>query len=1040
MKFFPALHPRWLVVLLALTGVFTIPAPSQAASELDVFTFHDHLNRDWKNEEVRIPASAAQIDIIAQQRALLGPDGQPAPYQVTPARNGQPPAISFEANVNAGASSSYRWSDRTNSAADAPDTDLKVQEDADTIRLTNKSIGISLRKKLGAGEAPVAKIQLQTGQWIGGSRLGPDQVTTGYSAKIVEQGPVFCEVECRMEFGPGASWVMNFHLDANEPVIEVKETMALGEKVCGWSLSLSDDFKPDQLFYRLGLPVGDKSYGANYTSEIKPGIAFVMEPWLRWWARPEQGAVFSVYRKDAPGLLSFGAGFAGVWVDPQIRPPLRTVPYANLVQDDKGLHLDFDAKNGQRNWIIGSYDKKACLNVLDDPALLYSTSIPHQYLIKHGQFPLNTVKDYVLDWPNDGEHYPHLLITRDQAAKYRATHAKTPQEEAAEFQHIVTPIGMNTMHTPLSLFYATGHEPTGKLLVEQTRAMLQQAVDSLLLQPILPYGAAPHHQQSHNFGIAPLVADAILDSKEITPQQRKQMLAQIAFCSYAINRTDYWSEDRGFAANPNMTTTVLGYRVALGGSIASHPMARAWVNDALGRLKFQLDSWSDANGGWLEAPHYAMVAYDAILGAALMAHNAGINDMIYDPKMKSVISWFGKWSTPPDARFGGRRHLPPVGNSYIGEPTGEFGLLASIWKDKDPAFASQMQWMHRQQGSPIQPGIGGGYPSIAGYREILFDPTVPEKAPAWGTEFFPKTGVVFRNKFPTDRETNMLLLAGSFDGWRSHWDNDSGSFTLWGKGRIIADDFGYYGLAPIEDHSLPASPDILKTNIFDVQTFAPSEDFDYAGGARGPWQRQIAFVKNADPQAPNYFVVSDSFKTEAPATWRIWLTANKVTPGQQSTLVEGKEDVDTDIFFATSPPAELKTEEKTRTAGAGFRPDGNEGSMATTQIGLVGLAPQEGAVTYVLYPRLKTEKPATFTSFEDGKVVQVKSDAGTDYIFLSATRFTWKQGSIEFDGKCGAVRFRGKQLTLSLGEAGSIQARGQTLTATKSARKQVVLN
>jgi len=33
------------------------------------------------------------------------------------------------------------------------------------------------------------------------------------------------------------------------------------------------------------------------------------------------------------------------------------------------------------------------------------------------------------------------------------------------------------------------------------------------------------------------------------------------------------------------------------------------------------------------------------------------------------------------------------------EKTGEFALLADLWKDKDPEFSSQMQWMFRQQGS-----------------------------------------------------------------------------------------------------------------------------------------------------------------------------------------------------------------------------------------------------------------------------------------------------------------------------------------------------
>lgn len=1010
---------------------------NDAANGNEVFSFQDYLGREWKNEVVRVPLTAAQATLAKSKATLLGPEGEPVAYQIVDGAAGQPPAIEILVNVKLGGKSTYKFD--AASAGSAPATDLQLEETDQSIRLTNRSIGISIRKKLDAGQGPVESIRLNSGRWIGGSRLDAKLGPASYSAKIVQRGPVFCEVECRTEFGDGASWLLNIRLDANEPIVIINETMALGAKAGAFSLSLGDNFNPDQLFYRFGVQHPAKEIGMNATSPITPGIAFILEPWLRWWMRPEQGPVFSVYRDDSPDMLCVGAGFAGRWVDPKIPAAERTAPFVNLMQDEQGLHLDFVLRNGQRHWMIGALDKETCLGVLKDPKLSYSPSVPHQYVIKHGQFPLNVVKDYVLDWDNEKERYPHLLVTRAQVERYRLANAKAPPVGEAELERIVNdkPIRQWSLHKPLSLYFATGNERVGQFLAEQAEVAMQEAVDVLMKQPYVPYGSAPHHQQE--LGSAPLVADAVLDSKFVSPALRKKLLAQIAFCSYAVNRPDYWSEERGYSGNPNMTTSVYGYEAALGSAIATHPKSREWTGQALAGLKSQLYDWSDSNGGWLEAPHYAMVSYDAILGSALMAHNAGLSEMVFDPQMEKVINWFSKWSTPRDSRFFGYRHLPPVGNTYINEATGEFGILASIWKEKDPQFASQMQWMYRQHKSWEDPGIGGTYPTMAGYRQILIDASIPEKAPPWGSELFPKTGVVLRNKFPSDRETSVLLLAGSFGGWRSHWDDDSGSVTLWGKGRILADDFGYYGAAPIEDHNLPASPEMAPANIFDVKTFAPSKGFDYVSGTRGPWQRQIVFMKNEDPLAPNYFVISDTFKTAAPATWRMWFTANKITPGAPSTLVEGKEDVDTDVFFATPSPMDLKTEEKTRTSGGGILPDGTQGRTPTTQIGLIATAPKEGAMTYVLYPRLKTEKPPVFTSLADGKVVRIQSNAGTDYVFLSATAFAWKEGSIAFEGKAGAVRFRGKQLILSLGEAGSIGARGQSLTAKQAALKEATL-
>jgi len=424
-----------------------------------------------------------------------------------------------------------------------------------------------------------------------------------------------------------------------------------------------------------------------------------------------------------------------------------------------------------------------------------------------------------------------------------------------------------------------------------------------------------------------------------------------------------------------------------------------------------------------------------LLGSSIMAHNAGLSDMLFDPRMKLVINWFSKWSTPKDSRILGMRHLPPVGNTFMFEPTGEFGIVAAAWKDQDPEFASQMEWMFRQQNSVEFPGVGGGAPTMAGYRHLLLDDSITPKAPPWGSELFPHTGVVLRNGYPSDHETYLLLLQGNFDGWRSHYDDDSGSVTIWGKGRIVSDDFGYYTPAA-EDHSLPVAPEIEAGRTLNVSTFAPSKDFDYVSGNRGPWNRQIALVKNDDPLAPNFFVFTDTFKTANPATWRMCFTADSVTPNGQSVAVVGQEDVDTDLFFTTPPAVPLTTEVKTRTSNSGLHPDGQTGPLKTTQIALVATAPTDGAMTYVLYPRLKTEKPPEFTAIAGGNGVKVETETETDYVFVSNTPVTWSGDGVTFTGKSGAARLRGRQVVLSLGEAGSIGSAGQVLTATGAARKE----
>ena len=154
-------------------------------------------------------------------------------------------------------------------------------------------------------------------------------------------------------------------------------------------------------------------------------------------------------------------------------------------------------------------------------------------------------------------------------------------------------------------------------------------------------------------------------------------------------------------------------------------------------------------------------------------------------------------SSPRDPRLGGQRHLPEIGNTYLGERTCVTGWLARLWKDKDPVFARQMQWMWHEQGAFPRPGFGGAF-GVSGYSALMFDSSIPAEAPPWGSEWFPEAGAVFRAHFPSDCETYLHYIQGRL---HQHYDYDEGSFILWGKGQPLCEDFGYYARAPAADHS-----------------------------------------------------------------------------------------------------------------------------------------------------------------------------------------------------------------------------------------------
>src|ERR1051325_2547542 len=143
----------------------------------------------------------------------------------------------------------------------------------------------------------------------------------------------------------------------------------------------------------------------------------------------------------------------------------------------------------------------------------------------------------------------------------------------------------------------------------------------------------------------------------------------------------------------------------------------------------------------------------------------------------------------------------------------------------------------------------------------MLDPNIPETAPSYKSEWFPKTGVILRSGFPSPHETQLHMIAGSN---HDHYDLDSGSITLWGKGRVLADDCGYSGQAPGTQHSMLMAADAPDSALMNVKTFAATEDLDYVHGVKSGWERQIALVKDPDPLAPNYFVLRDTLQGKSP--------------------------------------------------------------------------------------------------------------------------------------------------------------------------------
>ncbi len=985
------------------------------------FVLHESLGQTWRNECVRFELTPKQAAQVKAGHALIGSQGKAVAYQLEQDANGGANRIAFAVNLNPFEQLDYRFSA---TAAKPVTTDLKIAEQAEYVELSNTLTGLSLRRKLKPGEGPIDGLRLASGGWIGGSRLKTTQPVTDYSVAVTARGPVFAEAVCRAKLGEGRTWEMKIRIQANEPILLVEEIFSTDDD-SAFLLSLGADYSPDRLVYRAGNNIVGANSTWNIVANAKEPL-FVLEPWLHWWERDRQGNWFGLYSSTGSSLVALGALEPGLWVDPALPSEQRSPPQIFVTQADDDVWATFPLRGGRRKWMIATFDQDAALAMPPLPPMIRGfqppskvAMLPQKYLIKHGDFPLDRIKEATSSWKDKGPVRARL-VSDEMAQAFRRRFRPDP-DLLARFRH--SPLVEYALDEPIAYYIATKDAELGGHLAAEALRMVQSEVDRFLRQDANPtLGVEPHHRAN---SLVPAVnlAALMLESQQFSSEQAQRLRSQLAFLADTVTRPDFYSPARGYSANPNMTSTVSAFQVRIAGAIPSHPRAAAWMAGGMNELKRELDQWSDDDGGWLEAPHYALVAYDYLLGCFLAAHHAGTDDVLYHPKMKKVAEWLAKISTPPDSRLDGRRHLPPIGNTYQQEPSSVFGHMAVLWREKDPQFAAQMQWMHRQQGYPTSPGIGGFNPTLAGYRTLLLDADLPAAAPAWKSERFAESGVMLRSGFPSERETQLYLIAGRN---HDHYDDDSGSFTLWGKGRLLANDFGYTGIATAEDHNLVVSPSAQR-GVMRVAEFATTERFDSVRGTRDGWTRQIAFVKDSDPLGHNYFVVSDTLREPAPMKCQLWLTAERVTTKPRAALVEGQEDVDLDIVFTAPAELALRTEEKSRTC-LGMLPNGTVSSnLVTTQTGLLAQVSQGDRITAVLFPRMKTEVPPEITPLADGKAIRIRSQAGTDYVFLSPTPFTFREDDLSFEGTSGLIQLHGDTLVLALGSSGRIAARNHEL-------------
>ena len=135
-----------------------------------------------------------------------------------------------------------------------------------------------------------------------------------------------------------------------------------------------------------------------------------------------------------------------------------------------------------------------------------------------------------------------------------------------------------------------------------------------------------------------------------------------------------------------------------------------------------------------------------------------------------------------------------------------------------------------------------------------------------------------------------------------------------------------------------------------------------------------------------------------------------------------------DVVIVRPTGTAFTTDTKSVRANYGMDKDGKGSVTTTTQLGLFANFKEATPFTVVLYPRLKTEAAPICTPIAEGKGVKIQTPAGTDYVFLSPTPFTYTEGDITFTGTAGMIQRTADGIQLALGAPGRLAVGEKVIT------------
>ncbi|HEY3415579.1 MAG TPA: hypothetical protein VGM23_01730, partial [Armatimonadota bacterium] len=400
--------------------------------------------------------------------------------------------------------------------------------------------------------------------------------------------------------------------------------------------------------------------------------------------------------------------------------------------------------------------------------------------VKWGDFPLNKVKDWVLDYDVDAIKRPDVIFGPDvmAAARERLLNDPSYKLQRDSFIGDSQPLEYLKNGKVADLFRVNNPQKIrSDWDLGDATAVVKEQMD--LGYPSSMYILTTGQAEDASILYADVIWGAL-------PHEEKVRWSRYALAlAYILRDEDNWASEYApgrLAAFGNFNSCRwLGLGLA---SIffTGHPAAEEWRKFAQSEMDKETTTTISADGVYPEClSNYYPFWYQNVMQVSLAMQRHGYADYAALDRYKKAARFFIDVLTPPDATFDNHRMIPPVGHHpgagyrYFGQ----FAWAQYLFAKSDPALAAQLQWAWNENGRPV------GHHFRLPLNLFIADPNAPAKAPVLTSKAWDDYGFLFRNHVYSGKETYFLLKNSRVE-W--HQEADEGSFHLFAKGVLLAGD------------------------------------------------------------------------------------------------------------------------------------------------------------------------------------------------------------------------------------------------------------